>query len=156
MTVPLCGRSSTGCGQTHRCWKNLARSIAMRLESRVGQRRDSRLLDRSHAPASSRAIGHVRSGPTRRRSRDLGSHHFVIRARRPRFFLFDFLAYERELTGKTFTTLLTSPNPNKHMKLFSCVDFPFTDANDCPNAQRPLLGSPSSSKRTAVVTVQKG
>ena len=54
------------------------RSIAMRF----GQRRDSRLLDRLHAPASSRA---------RRRSRDLGSH-FVIRVRRARFFEVDFPA----------------------------------------------------------------
>ena len=100
------------------------RSIAMRLESRVGQRRDSQLLDRSHALASSRAIAHVWSGPTRRLLRDLGSY-FVIRAHHARFFLVDFLAHERELTGKTSTTPLTSPNPNTYVQPIFCMEFPF-------------------------------
>ena len=36
----------------------------MQLQLQVGQRRDSRLLDRSHAPARTRAIAHALSGPT--------------------------------------------------------------------------------------------
>ena len=82
------------------------RSIAMRLESRVGQRRDWRWLDQSLKLASSRSIAHVPSGPTRRRSHDLGSH-FVIRVYHARLFLIDLLANERELTGKTFPTPLS-------------------------------------------------
>ena len=58
------------------------------------------------------------------RSGDLGSH-FVIRARHARFFLVDFLANERELTGKTFTTPLTSPNPNIKYKIHFPVEVRF-------------------------------
>ena len=37
----------------------------------------------------------------------------------------DFLAKKRELTKKTFTTPLTSPNPNIYVKLHFPVEFPF-------------------------------
>ena len=69
VTVPSSGRTGRG-------WTRTAsgRSITMWLKFRVGQRRDLTFLDRSHAPASSRAIAHVRSGRARRQSRDLGSH----------------------------------------------------------------------------------
>ena len=38
-----------------------------------------------------------------------------------------FLANERELTGKTSTTPLTSPNTNIYMKFIFPVEFPFYD-----------------------------
>ena len=42
-----------------------------------------------------------------------------------RVVLLDFLAYEREPTGKTFTTPLKSPNPNMYVKFIFPVEVPF-------------------------------
>ena len=83
---------------------------------------------------------HVRFGPTRRHSRDLRSH-FVIRARRGRFFLFDFLANEREPTGKTFTTPLTSPNPNIYVKFIFPWSSPFKVPIIRPGLPRSYQGT---------------
>ena len=50
---------------------------------------------------------------------------FVIspHTRRARFLLVDFFADERELTGKTFSTKLTSPHPNIHVQFNFLLTF---------------------------------
>ena len=49
-----------------------------------------------------------------------------MHARRARFFLVDVLANEKEVTGKTSATPLTSPNPNIYVKFIFPVEFPLT------------------------------
>ena len=46
-------------------------------------------------------------------------------------FLVDFLAKKRGLTKKTFTTPLTSPNPNIYVKFIFPAEFPFNIAFLC-------------------------
>ena len=102
----------TGCGRSIGSWPVhvIDRVIASRVADQLARRVASRC-----ALASCCAFAHAQSSPAMRRSRDLG-YQFVIRACRARFFLVDFLAYEREPTGKTFRTPLTSPNPNMYVK----------------------------------------
>ena len=128
MTVSSSDR--TGRGRSLASWP--VHAIDRAIASRVADQLAIRATSRCFGPclASCCAFAHAQSGPTRTRSRDLGSH-FVIRARRARFFLVDFLANEREPTGKTFTTPLTSPNPNIYVKFIFPWSSPLIGPSPC-------------------------
>ena len=63
-------------------------------------------------------------------------------------FLVDFLAKKRELTGKTFTTPLTSPNPNIYVKVHFHVEFPFN------TSRQFMIKSIDTRTGTGVVTLE--
>ena len=104
MTVSSSAR--TGCGRSLGSMQSIERAITSRVADQLATRPRIATLWASCCP-----IAHAQSRPTTIQSHNLRSH-FVIRLRCDPFSLVDFLANERELTGKTFTTPLTSPNPN--------------------------------------------
>ena len=97
-----------------RCFRSIASRVADQLMTRLASRCCRQLL-------------RIFPGPVRP---DNGTvKRLEIPFRHPHascsFFLVDFLAKERELTGKTFTTPFTSPNPNIYVKFIFPVEFPF-------------------------------
>ena len=109
--VTVSSSDQTGLGRSLGCMRSIEQSRVMPLTN-------SLLESHRDASASCCAFAHAQSSPTMGRSRDLGSH-FVIQVRRARFFLVDFFRLRKKTDRnlkKTFTTPLTSPNPNMYVK----------------------------------------
>ena len=112
-------------------WTGRGRSLgswpvhALIERARVASLTNSRLESHRDALRPAAARSPTSSPPDHEAVMRLGSH-FVIRARRAHFYLVDFLANESELTGQTFTTPLTSPNPNLKVKFILMWSSPIT------------------------------